>query len=59
MVERRERGDDIPGSEGARNGEEDDFLVRPFLAGVVFLGTAAGGGIRIGDGCPSTIIIVR
>ena len=39
--------------EGAGNGEEDDLLVCPLLAGIVFLGTAAGGGVTIGDGCPS------
>ena len=40
--------------EGTGNGEEDDLLVCPLLAGIVFLGTAAGGGVGVGDGCPST-----
>ena len=39
--------------EGAGNGEEDDLLVRPFLAGIVFLGTTADGRVAVGDGCPS------
>ena len=39
--------------EGAGHGEEDDFLVSPFFAGVVFLGAAAGGGVGVGDGRPS------
>lgn len=41
------------GGEGAGDAEEDDFLVRPFFAGVVLLGAAAGGGVRVGDGRPS------
>ena len=41
---------DVPGSEGAGDGEEDDLLVRPLFTGVVFLGTAAGGWVGIGDG---------
>jgi hypothetical protein len=40
----------LPGSEGAGDGEEDDFLVRPLFAGVVFLGTAAGSRVGISDG---------
>jgi hypothetical protein len=42
------------GREGAGNGEEDDLLVRPFFASIVFLGTAARGGVAVGNGCPST-----
>jgi len=38
--------------ESAGNGEEDDLLVRPFLAGIVFLGTTADGRVAVGDGCP-------
>ena len=38
---------------GAGDGEEDDFLVGPFFGGVVFLGAAADGGVRVGYGRPS------
>lgn len=40
--------------EGTGNGEEDDLLVRPFLASIVYLGTAAGSWVAVGDGRPST-----
>ena len=39
--------------EGTGHGEQDDFLVYPFFAGVVFLRTAAGGWVSVGNGCPS------
>lgn len=35
------------------NGDEDDLLAGPLLAGVVFLWQTACGGILIGDGSPS------
>jgi hypothetical protein len=41
------------GCEGAGDGEENYFLVGPFFAGVVFLGAAADGRVRVGNGCPS------
>ena len=48
----------LPGSKSAGHGEEDDFLVRPFFAGVVFLGTAAGGGVGVGDGRPAAVLLL-
>jgi hypothetical protein len=48
----------LPGSEGAGDGEKDDFLVGPLLAGVVLLGTAARGWVSVGDGSPSTPIVL-
>lgn len=41
------------GREGTGHGEQDDFLVCPFFAGVVFLRTATGGWVSVGNGCPS------
>jgi hypothetical protein len=45
--------DGTAGCEGARNGEEDDFLVGPFGAGVVVCWDSAGGYVvvfrRVGD----------
>lgn len=48
----------LPGSESARHGEEDDFLVCPFFAGIVFLGAAAGGRVVVRNGCPSVMSII-
>ena len=41
-------------SEGAGHGEDDDFLVGPFFAGVVLLRAAASSGVGVGNGRPST-----
>lgn len=41
------------GCEGAGDREDDDFLVCPLLAGVVFLRAAAGGGVTVSNGRPS------
>ena len=34
------------------NAEEDHLLALPLLAGIIFLGKAAGGWVGIGDGSP-------
>jgi hypothetical protein len=41
------------GRERTGNADEDNLLAGPLLAGVVLLGTAAGGGVSVSDGCPS------
>jgi hypothetical protein len=48
----------LPGSEGAGDGEEDNFLVCPLFAGVVGLGTAAGGRVSVGNGSPSVMVVL-
>jgi hypothetical protein len=42
----------LPRSEGARDGEENDLLVGPFLAGIVFLRTTAGSWVIISNWRP-------
>lgn len=42
------------GSKGAGHADNDDLLVCPLLAGIVLLRTAADGGVRFGDGGPSS-----
>ena len=37
---------------GTGNAEEHHLLARPLLAGIVLLGNAAGGRVRVGDGSP-------
>jgi hypothetical protein len=48
----------LPGSEGAGDREEDDFLVGPLLAGVVLLRTAARGWVGVSNGSPSISIVL-
>jgi hypothetical protein len=43
--------------EGAWDGEENYFLVGPFFARIVFLGTAADGGVGVSDGRPSVSVL--
>lgn len=47
----------LPWCESAGDGEQDDFLVGPLLAGVVLLGTAAGSWVIVGDWCPPTKLL--
>ena len=37
--------------------EEHDLLIRPFLAGIIRLGNAAGSCVGVGDGSPSAVPI--
>lgn len=47
----------LPWCESAGDGEEDDFLVGPLLAGVVLLGTTTGSWVVVGNWCPSTELL--
>jgi hypothetical protein len=44
------------GCERAGDGNHDDLLARPLLGGIVLLGKAAGGRVRVCDGSPPVTV---